>query len=435
MTSESGTRRIDVDYLARVEGEGSMTVKVVDGVIEDVQFGIFEPPRFFEAFMRGRMFTEAPDITARICGICPIAYQMSSVHAMEDVLGVTVDGQLRALRRLIYCGEWIESHALHVYMLHAPDFLGYQSAIHMAADHRDIVEQGLRLKKAGNTIVTVLGGREIHPINVRVGGFYRAPDKAELRALTDELEWARDAALATVRWVAQLPTPKIEMDFEFVSLSHPDEYPFNEGRLVSNKGLDIALPEFNDVFEEEHVARSNALHSRIKERGAYHVGPLARYSLNFEKLRPLAKSAALEAGLGPFCANPFQSIVVRSVEILHACEEALAIIDAYERPDAAYVPLVPRAGVGHGASEAPRGTLYHRYELDEDGRILDAQIVPPTAQNQLTIESDLRAVLEENLELPDADLAWRLEQTIRNYDPCISCATHFLNLRIERSDS
>ena len=142
MTSESGTRRIDVDYLARVEGEGSMKVKVVDGVIEDVEFGIFEPPRFFEAFMRGRMFTEAPDITARICGICPIAYQMSSVHAMEDVLGVTVDGQLRALRRLIYCGEWIESHVLHVYMLHAPDFLGYQSAIHMAADHRDIVEQG-----------------------------------------------------------------------------------------------------------------------------------------------------------------------------------------------------------------------------------------------------------------------------------------------------
>ncbi len=434
-TSETGTRRIDVDYLARVEGEGSMTVRVVDGVIEDVEFGIFEPPRFFEAFLRGRMFTEAPDITARICGICPIAYQMSSVHAMEDALGATVGGQLRALRRLIYCGEWIESHALHVYMLHAPDFLGYQSAIHMAADHREVVERGLRLKKAGNTLVAVLGGREIHPINVRVGGFYRVPAKTELTALVDELEWARDAALATVRWVAELPTPKVEMDFEFVSLSHPDEYPFNEGRLVSNKGLDIALSEFNETFEEEHVARSNALHSRIRARGAYHVGPLARYSLNFEKLRPMAKSAALEAGLGPVCANPFQSIVVRSVEILHACEEALAIIDAYEPPAEPFVPVTPGPGQGHGASEAPRGMLYHRYELDGEGRILDAQIVPPTAQNQLTIESDLRVVLEENLDLPDGDLAWRLEQTIRNYDPCISCATHFLDLRIERSSS
>jgi sulfhydrogenase subunit alpha len=430
--TDGSTRRINVDYLARVEGEGSMKVLVVDGVVEDVEFGIFEPPRFFEAFMRGRMFTEAPDITARICGICPIAYQMSSVHAMEDACGVTVGGQLRALRRLIYCGEWIESHALHVYMLHAPDFLGYESAIHMAADHREIVERGLALKKAGNRLVSVVGGREIHPINVRVGGFYRAPRTSELEALVEELEWARDAAVETVRWVADLPTPSLEMDFEFVSLSHPDEYPFNEGRLVSNRGLDIAVAEFNDVFEEEHVARSNALHSRIKGRGAYHVGPLARYSLNFEKLRPLARRAAQEAGLGPTCFNPFQSIVVRSVEIVHACEEALAIIDEYEFPAGSSLAVEPLAAEGHAATEAPRGTLYHRYRIDDDGRILEAQIVPPTSQNQLTIESDLRAVLGAHLDLPDDDLAWRLEQTIRNYDPCISCATHFLDLRIER---
>jgi len=435
VTGENGTRRIDVDYLARVEGEGSMKVLVVDGVVQDVEFGIFEPPRFFEAFMRGRMFTEAPDITARICGICPVAYQMSSVHAMEDACDTTVDGQLRALRRLLYCGEWIESHALHVYMLHAPDFLGYESAIHMAADHRDIVERGLALKKAGNRIVTVLGGREIHPINVRVGGFYRAPTKPELMALVDELEWARDAAVATVEWVAALPMPWIELDFEFVSLSHPDEYPFNEGRIVSNRGLDIAVAEFNDVFEEEHVARSNALHSRIKERGAYHVGPLARYSLNFEKLRPAARGAALTAGLGSTCFNPFQSIVVRAVEIVHACEEALAVIEAYERPPAPYVTVVPRGAEGHGASEAPRGMLYHRYRIDDKGRIRDAQIVPPTSQNQLTIESDLRAVLDAHLDLPDDELGWKLEQTIRNYDPCISCATHFLDLRIERRRS
>ncbi len=435
MTPDDGVRRIDVDYLARVEGEGSLKVRVVDGVVDDVEFGIFEPPRFFEAFMRGRMYTEAPDITARICGICPIAYQMSSVHAMEDALGVTVDGRLRALRRLIYCGEWIESHTLHVYMLHAPDFLGYESAIHMAADHRELVEQGLRLKKAGNTIVTVVGGREIHPINVRVGGFYRAPERSELVEMIDELEWARDAAVETVRVVSALDIPKIEMDFELVSVVHPDEYPFNEGRLVSNKGLDIAVSEFNDYFQEEHVARSNALHSRIKERGAYHVGPLARYALNFEKLRPLARSAALEAGLGPVCLNPFESIVVRAVEIVHACEEALAIIDAYERPAAPFVEVVPGAGEGHGATEAPRGMLYHRYRLDGDGRIADAQIVPPTAQNQLTIEDDLRAVLDVSLDLPDDALTWKLEQTIRNYDPCISCATHFLDLQIERVES
>jgi coenzyme F420-reducing hydrogenase alpha subunit len=193
------TRTITVDYLARVEGEGALLVKIKEGQVTDVKLKIFEPPRFFEAFLRGRKFTEAPDITARICGICPIAYQMSACHALEDACGVRVDGPLRALRRLIYCGEWIESHALHIYLLHAPDFLGYESAVHMARDHRDIVQRGLQVKKAGNQVVSLLGGREIHPINVRVGGFYKVPSKSELASLVERLEWARDAALETVR--------------------------------------------------------------------------------------------------------------------------------------------------------------------------------------------------------------------------------------------
>jgi coenzyme F420-reducing hydrogenase alpha subunit len=428
----TNAREISVEYLARVEGEGSMRVKVVDDKIEDVEFSIFEPPRFFEAFLRGRPYTDAPDITARICGICPIAYQMSSVHAMEDAFDITVDGSLRELRRLIYCGEWIESHVLHVYLLHAPDFLGYESGIHMAADHREVVERGLRLKKAGNDIVALLGGREIHPINVRVGGFYRTPTKKELQALVPELEWAKDAALETIKWTAGFPFPAADLDFEFVSVCHPDEYPFNEGNIASNKGIDIPIAQFNEFFTEEHVERSNALHSRVRERGAYHVGPLARYAINFEKLTPLAQQSALDAGLEPVCNNPFKSIIVRSVETLYAIEEALRIIDAYEEPAEPYVPCTPKASVGHGATEAPRGMLYHQYRLHDDGRIADAQITPPTAQNQLTIESDLRFVLEQHLDLPDPELSWVLEQSIRNYDPCISCATHFLDLTVER---
>ncbi len=430
MTSD--VRKIDVDYLARVEGEGEMHVKVVDGKIEDVYFGIFEPPRFYEAFMEGRPYSEAPDITARICGICPVAYQMSSVHAMEYAFGTSVTGQLRALRRLLYCGEWIESHVLHMFLLHAPDFLGYESAVHMAADHKDVVELGLRLKKAGNAVVTLVGGREIHPINVKVGGFYKTPTKKELQTLVPELEWSRDAAIETIRLVSGFSFPKVEQDFEFVSLSHPLEYPFNEGRIVSNKGLDIAVSEWNDYFLEEHVERSNALHSRIRKRGAYHVGPLARYALNFEKLTKSAQDIALEVGLGPVELNPFKSIIVRGVETLYAIEEALRIIDQYEEPASPSVDINVHAGVGHGASEAPRGMLYHRYELSSNGRILKAQIVPPTAQNQLTIEDDLMVVLEDSLELPDEELTWLLEQSIRNYDPCISCATHFLKLNIER---
>jgi sulfhydrogenase subunit alpha len=427
-----GNRMIKVDYLARVEGEGSLYVKIKDNKVEDVKFKIFEPPRFFEAFLRGREYKEAPDITARICGICPIAYQMGAVTAMENALDMKVDGQLRALRRLIYCGEWIESHVLHVYMLHAPDFLGYEDAIRMAKDYPDAVQRGLRLKKVGNDLLTIVGGREIHPINVRVGGFYKAPDKAEFKAITEELKWARDAAVETVKWVSTLSFPDFERDYEFVALRHPDEYPLFEGRLLSNKGLDIEIKDYEQHFAEEHAKHSHALHSVLKDRGAYFVGPLARYSLNYDRLTPLAQQVAKEAGLGETCNNPFKSIIVRSVEVVWACEEALRIIDEYEKPDKPYVETNPRAAVGYGCSEAPRGICYHRYRLDDEGIILDAKIVPPTSQNQKTIEGDLAEFVPKHLDLSDEKLTWQCEQAVRNYDPCISCATHFLKLKIER---
>jgi sulfhydrogenase subunit alpha len=426
------SKTIKVDYLARVEGEGALYLKIKAGKLETVRFKIFEPPRFFEAFLRGRNSTEAPDITARICGICPIAYQMSSVHAMEDAYGIKVEGPLRALRRLIYCGEWIESHVLHVYMLHAPDFLGYPDAIRMAKDHPEAVTRGLKLKKIGNEIVTLLGGREIHPINVRVGGFYKVPSRRELEPLAEKLKWARDAALETVRWTATLPFPEFQADYEFVALRHPDEYPFNEGRLVSNKGLDIAVRDYENHFVEEHVEHSTALHSVLKDRGAYQTGPLARYNLNFDRLSPLAQEAGRAAGLGPTCLNPFKSIIVRSVETLYACDEALRIIGEYEPPEAPTVAFQPRAATGCGCTEAPRGILYHRYRLDQQGVILDARIVPPTSQNQKRIESDLWEFVPKYMNLPQTQLQHQCEQLIRNYDPCISCSTHFLKLKVDR---
>jgi coenzyme F420-reducing hydrogenase alpha subunit len=434
MSTESPkyTKTIKVGYLARVEGEGALYIKISNGQVKDVQLKIFEPPRFFEALLRGRMFAEAPDITARICGICPVAYQMSAVHAMERALGVTVDGQLRALRRLLYCGEWIESHMLHVYMLHAPDFLGYPDAIRMAADYPEAVKRGLQLKKAGNAIVAQLGGREVHPINVRVGGFYRVPTKRELAPLAEQLKVARDLALETVRWVATLPFPEFEQDYEFVALHHPDVYPFNEGRIVSNSGLDIDVRDYGQRFTEQHVAYSNALHSLLDGERAYFVGPLARYNLNYEQLSPIAREAAREAGLGPTCQNPFLSIVVRSVETLYACDEALRVIENYEAPDRPAIEVPPHAGVGYACTEAPRGILYHRYQLDETGAILDAKIVPPTSQNQKIIESDLWHYAEQAIDLDDELLTLRCEQAIRNYDPCISCATHFLKLTVDR---
>jgi sulfhydrogenase subunit alpha len=426
-------KTIEIGYLARVEGEGALKVVIRDGAVQSAELRIFEPPRMFEAFLRGRAFHEVPDITARICGICPVAYQMSAATAIEHAFGVSVPQPIKDLRRLLYCGEWIESHSLHVFMLHAPDFLGYDGVIDMARDHKSIVEQGLALKKIGNEVMSLLGGREVHPINVRVGGFYKLPTRRELAALADRLERAREIAASTVRWAGDLDFPAAERDYEFVALRPAaSEYPHNEGRLVSSRGLDIPIGAYERSFEERHVPRSTALYSRRIGGGAYLVGPMARYALNFDRLSANAQSAARAAGLGPVCRNPYRSIVVRAVEMLHACDEALALIEAYEPPEAPSASVEPRAGVGHGCTEAPRGILYHRYEIDEQGLIVSARIVPPTSQNQASIEEDLTTFIGQSLDLPDEALRVRCEQTVRNYDPCISCATHFLRLDIDR---
>jgi sulfhydrogenase subunit alpha len=427
------TRTIRTNMLARVEGEGAMYVRIEDGAVAAVELRIYEPPRFFEALLRGRDFREAPDITSRICGICPIAYQTSASNAIEDACGVVVDGPLRELRRLIYCGEWIESHALHVLMLHAPDFLGYESGIALARDHPELVESGLELKKIGNHLVTVVGGREIHPVNMRVGGFYRAPARRELAALRDELERGREIALSLTRWAGGFTFPDFEQDYEFVAMSHPEDYPMERGRIVSSGGLDIDVREYDEHFVEEHVEHSNALHSRLRERDAYSVGPVARFALNADRLSPLARDAAAEAGLdAAACRNPFRSILVRCVELVYACDEALRLIARWQPPERPAIDLEPRQATGYGCSEAPRGLLYHRYSIDADGVIRDAKIVPPTSQNQRIIERDLSSFVGRHHHLPDEALTLACEQAIRNYDPCISCATHFLTLEIER---
>ncbi len=425
-------KTIKVDMLTRVEGEGALQIKFRGERVEDVKLTIFEPPRMFEAFLRGRHAFEAPDITARICGICPIAYQMSAVHAIERILGVKVDPAVRELRRLFYCGEWIESHALHIYMLHAPDFLGYADAIEMARDHGEKVNAALRLKKIGNTLMTVLGGREIHPISVCVGGFYKVPTRGELRELVEELKWARDTAIETVRLVATFPFPDFEQDYEFVALSHRDEYPLNQGRLVSNKGLDIEASEYEEHFFEQHVKHSNALQSQLRKRGSYLTGPMARFNLNYDKLPESARQVAADVGLKPPVLNPFRSIIVRSVELVFACEEALRIIGEYEPPEAPRAKVRMRAGTGHAITEAPRGILYHRYQIDGEGKILAAKIVPPTSQNQKRIEDDLWQFVPQLSALPQEEITLRCEQAVRNYDPCISCATHFLRLEMTR---
>ncbi|HVT27969.1 MAG TPA: Ni/Fe hydrogenase subunit alpha [Lacipirellulaceae bacterium] len=427
-------RTFVVKALSRVEGEGALYVKLDGDRVEHVELNIYEPPRFFESFLRGRSVHEVPDITARICGICPVAYQMSSCHALEQALGIIVTPEIRKLRRLLYCAEWIESHSLHMYLLHAPDFLGYESGISMATDHRAVVEKGLRMKKIGNELLEILGGRAIHPINVTVGGFYRAPNREALKKLLPDLEWGLASAIETLELVSAFEFPDLEMDYDCVSVKHSHEYPMNEGRIVSTSGLDIMVEQYEQYFEERHMPQSTALHSVLLPEGkSYLVGPLARINLCFDQLAPTAKRAAEKCGIEWPSRNNFQSIVARAVEVIDAYEEAVAIVKDYNaEPTQCRIPYTPKAGKGCHATEAPRGLIYHRYRIGDDGLIAEAKIVPPTSQNQGQIESDLRAYVPRVARFDDAVATQKCEHLIRNYDPCISCSTHFLKLTIER---
>jgi sulfhydrogenase subunit alpha len=422
---------IEVSALARVEGEGGLFIGMQDGQAVEVRLDIYEPPRFFEGFLVGRYLQDVPDITARICGICPVAYQMSSVTALENALGVEVTPQVYALRRMMYCGEYIESHALHIYLLQAPDLLGQPSALDLAAIAPEVVKNALRMKKVGNEILKGIGGRSVHPVSSCVGGFYRWPDSAPLKALLPELEWALQAAQAAVKWAVTLPYPKLELDYDFVAIHHPEEYGVINGEVWSSKGSHLSVSEYETRYLEEHVRHSNALHGRTTSGEHYLVGPLARLNLNHEQLLPLAKKALKDNKIKLPIINPYQSLIARAVELVHFYEEAIQLIQAYAPKGPPHLTLKLKAGEGAGASEAPRGLLYHRYKIDNQGRVQFAKITPPTAQNLPRIEEDLFALAPQIVKMPLEQATLTAEHLVRSYDPCISCATHFLKLKIE----
>lgn len=422
------------DYTFGSAGAGSLNIVTEDGKIKHLQLGVFEPPHFFERFLRGRNFHKVPDITAQVCDTCAAAHQMSAVHALEKALKVTVTLEIRTLRRLFYCAEWIQSHALHIYMLHAPHFMGFKNAIEMAGQPKlkPLVERGLRLKSIGSRLLTCIGGQEAHPISPCVGGFFRAPRHWELLELRNDLAWGLQAALDTVTWVNSLNYPDFTHDYEFMSLSHPDEYPLNEGRVISSEGLDIDMAEVEGYFAEKPPPGSQVAVSRCVGRENCHTGPLARLNLNHQKLLPEASSALSKTKLTFPVINPFYSITARAIELVQVLSESLQIVDTYKMPVPCRISVQPGAGYGCHITESPRGMLYHRYRLNNLGGVEDAQVWAPTAQNLKQIENDLHNFLPYVLELPLEEATSRCEQLVRNYNPCISCATNHSKVKIER---
>jgi len=426
-------RTFAVDSMSRVEGEGRLKVVVRGDEVIKTELSIFEAPRFFERLVVGREPDQVLDMVARICGICPVAYQMTAVEGFERLFEVTLDPQVRQLRRLFYWGEWLQSHALHIYLLNAPDFLGYDSAIDMARDHRKIVERGLALKQVGVDLLTLIGGRAVHPMGMRVGGFYRVPTKNQMRALLPVLEQALEDSKETVKWTSSFDLPDFERDPLMLSMCDPELYALDTGRLVTTEGIDIDPGEWDSAFEEHHVEHSTALQATSLDGKHHLLGPASRVVLAGQSLHPLAKEALEESGGAELLRrNMFAAITARGIEMIHAAAESIAIIEAYEPPSEPAVTWEPRAGKASWASEAPRGVLFHRYDVDEQGRVTKAQIVPPTSQNQAFMEDDMRDYVGTVLDLPEPEAAAQLEALIRCYDPCISCATHFLNLEIER---
>ncbi|TDY04199.1 Ni/Fe hydrogenase subunit alpha [Thiohalophilus thiocyanatoxydans] len=424
--------RIQVPVLARVEGEGALELLARDGQIEKLQLRIFEPPRLFEKFLEGHSYSEVPDMVARICGICPVAYQMSAVQAIEQVFGTPNSDWIQSMRRAMYCGEWIQSHALHIHLLAAPDFLGFNNAIEMAQVHPEAVQRGLQLQGLGNKLISLFGGRSVHPVGACVGGFHQAPSILAVNRLRDELQAALPEAEELVRWTAGLDLPDDQQEFVSVALRHEQEYPLYGGRLVSDAGLDIAIDEYEQHFREYQESHSTSLYSLLHDK-PYLVGPLARLNLNRDRLSKNLQALIDEIGLQLPSRNLFHSIIARAIETCYAIEEAVRLLDNYQIPPQSAEFIEPKAGTGYGCTEAPRGILWHRYDLDEEGLVLKSRIVPPTSQNQARIEEDLHQSLSSyGLQHTDAELRLRAESVIRNYDPCISCATHFLKIRVKR---
>ena len=415
---------INVDYVARVEGQGALYLKITkDGKVENVELRIFEPPRFFESFLIGRKYNEIMELASRICGICPVAHQITALRAIENALEVEPSQQTKDLRKLLAISAHIQSNVLSMYFLSLPDLMGYESIIPMTKDHLPVVKRGLKLKKLGNDITDLIGGRAVHPVTAVVNGFTALPSKNKLQVIRKRLKEAKQDAYDTVDLFSEIEIPDFKRKCEHMAISDPKEYAINRGRFKSTEGLNVDEMNYRNYISEEQKSYSTALHSHVKNRDSFMVGPLPRVNINFNQLSSDAKDAAKRSGVKFPNFNPFISHLARAIELVHNIDESIEIIDRVplkkERDE-----ITCKAGFGAAITEAPRGSLYHSYELDNNGIVRKADLVPPTAHNALNVERDINEFVKTILDLPLDEITLKCEMLMRAYDPCISCSTH-----------
>jgi len=422
---------INIKPLTRVEGEGEVEIVMENENVKKIHVKITEAPRFFEAFVMGRKYLEVPDFVARICGICPVPYMYSSSRAMEKILEIKIPREIQTLRKTLLLGEWISSHTLHVFLLHAPDFMKLNDVIELAKVNPDIVRKALKLKAFGNYVMEKIGGRSVHPVSCRIGGFYRVIRREELEDIKRESKDKQELAKELLEWILQLEIPKTKFDYEYLSLQDPEgEYPTIGGRIVSNKGMNISEEEFENNIEEFQVPYSTSLRCRIKGRGTYVTGPIARFNNNYKALRGEVRDILEAYGFKAPLVNTYQSIIARMAEIYHSTLEIERMINEYKEPEKPYIEGKVKAGWGCGASEAPRGILYHSYRINSEGYVEKARIITPTTQNLAHIEQDILMQIQEIINKPIDEAQLMVEMIVRNYDPCISCSVHAIKVRI-----
>lgn len=427
---------INIENVTRVEGHGDIVVNVRNGQLERCELRITESPRFFEAMLLGRPFTDAVHITCRICGICSAGHTCASIRAMENALGLQVSEQTTLLRRLMLHGETLQSHYLHVLFLAAPDFLGVGSVFPLVQSHPDVVKMALRLKRMANDVCHVVGGRHIMPICLRAGGFTRIPPAHELAALRDRLaDSMKDVEVCADLAAKTFINPPLEREMEFVAVTNPGTYPFLQGKVASSYGKVVDEMDYLDLIHESVELHSTSKHAKT-ENGPYMVGALARYNINHEWLRPKAKEVASALGLKPGCNNSFYNNQAQIVEIVECTLDAIDIIDTLLERGLDYDDVVGatmdsvdwKPGRGAAAVEVPRGILFHDYTVGEDGLITAANLCIPTGQNYASIEADMRTLVPMILDKPKEEIGHTLEMLVRAYDPCISCSVHLLNV-------
>ena len=429
--SKTTTPNIDmsVDYVSRVEGHGNIVVTAQGGAVTEVRFDVTEPPRFFEGMLKGRPYAEAPLITSRICGICSNGHTLASITGVENALGVTPSEQTILLRRLLMHGETIQSHVLHAYFLVAPDFFGVDSVIPLAATHPDVVKRALRLKKLGNDLCDVIGGRAVHQIAASVGGFKHYPSVDELLDIRTRLKDSLDDLAATAELFGTLEMPAFDNPTEYLSLKAAGSYAFFGDLILSSNGDITPVRHYREKVKERVVPHSSAKHCR-SDQETFMVGALARANNGFQNLSEGARAVADQLGFAPVCTNSFMNTVAQLVETVHCVEDSIALIDtllaAGLRPETIEVEV--REGHGVGAVEVPRGTLYHEYGIDRDGRVAEANLIIPTGQNLANLEQDMWVLAPTLLDKGSAAAQKSLEMLVRAYDPCISCSTHLIVL-------